>query len=624
MSNNREESLIEEQPIPVDIKGTKLILSQMENCICKIVKDNGQKGTGFFCSIPFPDKNNLLNVLITNNHILDENDIKMFKVIKFIMYNKEEMIEEEKKIRIDHDRKTFTIKNEDEGIDITIIEIKKYKDKINNFLEIDDNILELDCKKKSIYILHYPKDKRLVSYGLINDIYEGKQIYHYCNTEYGASGSPILSLNNFKVIGVHYGGSKIINSQLNFGTFIKYAINEFNNKYKNEAIKSHRLAKTNEFGDIFEENNKSDLQITINDKNYELDSYKNIKNEKENKNKNEILDIELKQIKNDISSGLNKVKNRFLALPESAAKGLELEAKITDFQILLHLGSGSFGNVYLVKHKVTQAKYAIKAIDKRNKINQDKKPYFKREIEIMYKIHHPNVVKLYGHFEDNNYCYFIMEYIRHGNLNNLYPIDKKKRLKLGICASIIKDVICAVYFLHNMKPPIIHRDIKPENILLSNDLVAKLTDFIWSNYIQEDEKRFTVCGTPIYLAPEILTCQGHDEAVDIWCIGVLLFELITYNIPFHGNDIDTIKNNILKLKIAWPKNIDKDAKSLIMSILKLDPKERLPLEDMLKHPFITKFFPDATKCLIKPEIGAQYKPFIISKDDPLTWQPEKI
>ena len=99
---------------------------------------------------------------------------------------------------------------------------------------------------------------------------------------------------------------------------------------------------------------------------------------------------------------------------------------------------------------------------------------------------------------------------------------------------------------------------------------------------------------------------------------------ITYNIPFHGNDIDTIKNNILKLKIAWPKNIDKDAKSLIMSILKLDPKERLPLEDMLKHPFITKYYPDAIKYLIKPEEGIHYKPFIVSQNDPKTWNPEKI
>ena len=254
-----------------------------------------------------------------------------------------------------------------------------------------------------------------------------------------------------------------------------------------------------------------------------------------------------------MSEELNNVKTRFLPIPESAAKGLEHEAKITDFEILKELGSGSFGNVYLVRHKETKAEYAIKAIDKRNKTNQEEKPYFRREVEVMYKIHHPNVVKLFGHFEDNNYCYFIMEYISKGNVYNLLPTDKKKRLSTKVCASIIKDVISAVYFLHNMKPPIIHRDIKPENVLLSEGLVAKLTDFGWSNYIQEDQKRTTVCGTPIYLAPEILEEKGHNEAVDIWCIGVLLFELVTATVPFQGNDIDTLKENILKLKITWPK-----------------------------------------------------------------------
>ena len=291
-----------------------------------------------------------------------------------------------------------------------------------------------------------------------------------------------------------------------------------------------------------------------------------------------------------MSEELNKVKSRFLPIPESAEKGLEHEAQITDFEILKELGSGSFGNVYLVRHKETKAEYAIKAIDKRNKTNQEEKPYFRREVEVMYKIHHPNVVKLFGHFEDNNYCYFIMEYISKGNVYNLLPTDKKKRLSTKVCASIIKDVISAVYFLHNMKPPIIHRDIKPENVLLSEGLVAKLTDFGWSNYIQEDEKRTTVCGTPIYLAPEILEEKGHNEAVDIWCIGVLLFELVTAAVPFQGNDIDTLKENILKLKITWPKDINTDAKNLIMKILKLDPKQRLPLEDMLKHPFILNMF----------------------------------
>ena len=318
---------------------------------------------------------------------------------------------------------------------------------------------------------------------------------------------------------------------------------------------------------------------------------------------------------------INNVKNRFLPIAESVRKCLEPEPKISDFEISEELGAGSFGHVYLVTHKVTKVKYAIKAIDKRNKSNQSEKPYFRREIEVMYKIHHPNVVKLFGHFEDNNYCYFIMEYIAKGNIYQLIPHDNKKRLNAKIVASLMKDVISSVYYLHHMKPIIIHRDIKPENVLLGEGLVAKLTDFGWSNYMQEDEKRQTVCGTPIYLAPEIIKEEGHDEKVDIWCIGVLLFELITGNVPFQGNNIDTLKENILHLRISWPKDINIDAKNLIKKILKLDPNSRISLEEMLKHPFFTKYFPNAVKDLIKPEDQGEYKTFIISKDDPSKWEP---
>ena len=318
---------------------------------------------------------------------------------------------------------------------------------------------------------------------------------------------------------------------------------------------------------------------------------------------------------------INEVKNRFLPLSESVKQGLEPEPKIIDFTITKELGAGSFGHVYLVTHKKTKVNYAIKAIDKRNKTNIEEKPYFRREVEVMYKIHHPNVVKLFGHFEDNNYCYFIMEYISKGNMFGLIPQDKKKRISSQVVASLMKDIISAVYFLHNMNPPIIHRDIKPENVLLTEKLTAKLTDFGWSNYIQEDEKRTTVCGTPIYLAPEIIKEKGHDEKVDIWCIGVLLFELATGTVPFPGNDIETLESNILKLKIQWPKDINIDAKNLISKILKLDPNARISLPEMLNHHFITKYFPNAYENLIKPDESIKYKPFIISKDDPNNWDP---
>ena len=241
----------------------------------------------------------------------------------------------------------------------------------------------------------------------------------------------------------------------------------------------------------------------------------------------------------------------------------------------------------------------------------------------MYKIHHPNVVKLFGHFEDNNYCYFIMEYISKGNVYSLLTLDKKKKLSHQIVASIIKDVIYAVYFLHKMNPPIIHRDIKPENVLLNEGLTAKLTDFGWSNYISEEKERRTVCGTPIYLAPEIIKELGHDERVDIWCIGVLLFELITGSVPFTGSDIDTLKANILHLKISWPKDINQDAKNLISKILKIEPSQRISLEEILNQPFITKYFPDASNGLILPDPNVQYNSFVVSRDDPRTWDPFK-
>ena len=320
---------------------------------------------------------------------------------------------------------------------------------------------------------------------------------------------------------------------------------------------------------------------------------------------------------------LNSVKSRFLPKPQSALKCLEPEPNIKDFDIIKELGCGSFGRVFLARHKKTKVQYAIKAIDKKNKTNIEEKPYFRRELEVMYKIHHPNVVKLFGHFEDNHYCYFIMEYISKGNVYNLITLDKKKQLATKIVAQIIKDVISATYFLHNMNPPIIHRDIKPENVLLNDGIVAKLTDFGWSNYIEEEKERKTVCGTPIYLAPEIIKEKGHDEKVDIWCIGVLLFELITGTVPFQGKDIESLKSNILHLRISWPKEINKDAKDLISKILKLDPNERITLEEMLEHPFFTKYFPDAQKCLILPDPNIIYKTFIVSKDDPKTWDPVK-
>ena len=333
--------------------------------------------------------------------------------------------------------------------------------------------------------------------------------------------------------------------------------------------------------------------------------------------KNENINIENK---GNIKIITNPVKNRFLPLSKSVSEGLEPEPKITDFKLKREIGSGSFGRVYLATHLKTKVDYAVKVIDKRNKTNIEGKPYFRREIEIMSKIRHPNCVRLFGNFEDESFCYFIMEYIPGGNLYSLMSSNRNTGLNIYLVAGIVRDLASAIYYLHNMNPPIIHRDIKPENILLTNNSKIKLTDFGWSNYIDfEGEQRLTLCGTPIYLASEMIQNSGHDKHVDIWCLGVLLFELLTGTPPFIDQNRILLMKNIINVNIVWPSPpllpIDPYAKDLISKILKKKPNERISLENMIKHNFFIKYCPN-----VKPVFDQRQKlfskPFIISKDFP--------
>ena len=319
---------------------------------------------------------------------------------------------------------------------------------------------------------------------------------------------------------------------------------------------------------------------------------------------------------------LNNVKSRFLPLPRNATEELEHELNMSDFEIKKELGIGSFGKVCLVKHKKTKAEYALKIINKLDKINQEDKAYFKREVEIMYKLNHPNIIKLYSHFEDNNNCYILMQYIPKGSAYDLIPKNGKKQENFKLLASIIKDLLNALYYLHNMNPKIIHRDIKPENILLDENNKAYLIDFGWSNYLINHRKRNSICGSPFYLSPEMVNEIGHDETNDIWCIGVLLFELTTGKVPFEGNDIDEVRNSIINFNFKFPSDINLDAKDLISKILKVNPNERLTIEKILSHNFIKKYYPNAVNELIKPN-KSNYKVFVVSTDDPKTWNEEE-
>ena len=219
------EKYIENSPEPVSIEGTEKILFQMKKCVCKIVTKNGVNGTGFFFKIPYPENSDLFPVLATNYHIINKNNIEKDKIIEVTLNDDSK----KKIIKIEKSRVIFS----DENLDTTFIQIKPEKDNIKHFLEIsediikkDNNLLESKYRKKSIYIMHYPKGKNIkVSYGLINNIVDNT-INHYCITDNGSSGSPVLSLDNFKIIGIHYGAS--IKQKMNKSTFMKSVLNEFN------------------------------------------------------------------------------------------------------------------------------------------------------------------------------------------------------------------------------------------------------------------------------------------------------------------------------------------------------------------------------------------------------------
>ena len=227
MEDTIKERFINKAVKPVSIDSTKKILYQMKECVFKI-KINGINGTGFFTKIPW--YKDFIKVLITNNHIINEKDIQSENSFIITFNNNEK---EKKFIKINKKNKNFTNKN----LDITIIEITE-KDEIYDFLELDEEIInntslnnqQLEYYNKnyinqSIYILNYLNgDKIMTSYGLITDIKE-HEINHNCNTDQGSSGSPILSLENNKVIGVHYGTSNKF--KYNKGSLIVFAIIEF-------------------------------------------------------------------------------------------------------------------------------------------------------------------------------------------------------------------------------------------------------------------------------------------------------------------------------------------------------------------------------------------------------------
>lgn len=269
-------------------------------------------------------------------------------------------------------------------------------------------------------------------------------------------------------------------------------------------------------------------------------------------------------------------------------EGMDRAANLDDFTMVKPLGKGSFGKVIAISSKSTSKQYAMKILSKKMLMKYKMVKQIMNEIKIMRSMTHENIIRYQTHFEDKEYIFLLLELADKGHLFS--KLKKKGIFNEQEAAKIMFETLKAVSYLHNQEPPIIHRDIKPENILFVGNTV-KLADFGWSN--TRDIIRSTYCGTRDYLAPEMLLKKGHDEKLDIWTLGVLMYEICTGKTPFSPTGVNKrpdavrteLENCILKAEPKFPNFLSMNGRDLIQQFLKKNPKDRPTCCESLKHPW---------------------------------------
>ena len=256
---------------------------------------------------------------------------------------------------------------------------------------------------------------------------------------------------------------------------------------------------------------------------------------------------------------------------------------LKDYEFKKTIGEGTFGKVKLAVHKLTQEQVAIKILEKSKIKSKNDLERIEKEIKYMKKLNHPNIVKIYEIFENDDNYYISMEYVSGGELFNY--IVKNKRLDENETSFFYSQIIHIIQEIHKQK--ICHRDLKPENLLLTQNKTIKLIDFGLSN--EYENYLYTPCGSPCYASPEIIKGLKYNGlAIDLWASGIILYSMLCGYLPFDDKDNDRLFRKILKCKIEFPKKIviSENAKDLIRKILKPEPSKRITLDEILEHPFL--------------------------------------
>jgi len=251
------------------------------------------------------------------------------------------------------------------------------------------------------------------------------------------------------------------------------------------------------------------------------------------------------------------------------------------------IGEGGFSVVVKGTQKSTGKTFAVKKI-KKSLVEGDDIKLLRREIHIMKKVDHPNILKLFEVYESEKKFYLVMELVSGKELFD--KIVERGQYSEKDASNIVKQIVSAVAYLHDNG--IAHRDLKPENILSAgadDQEIVKIADFGFSKNF-DDEKLMTSCGSPGYVAPEVLTCESYDNSVDMWSVGVIIYILLCGYPPFYADNAPALFKKIMDVQYdfddpSWD-DVSSNAKDLIKNLLVKDPKKRFTAKQCLAHAWV--------------------------------------
>ena len=333
------------------------------------------------------------------------------------------------------------------------------------------------------------------------------------------------------------------------------------------------------------------------------DRQKKPENKKDDENKKEIIDINDEKINSPRKSQASN-PTKFSSKNESKLEDTSPNKVTLDTNLLVSkgtnsiksnykkakvLGQGSFGIVYLVKHKLLNSSFAMKVIKKTNK--SDKDDIIMNEINILRKMDHPNIVKIHDFYVTQNEYILVTEYCPEGEL--FYEIKNFAPFNEALAGWYMKQILSAVNYCHKLK--IIHRDLKPENILISKRNkqgfnFIKIIDFGTAIIFNKNKNDKALTGSIYYISPEVLSKnRNYSEKCDVWSCGIIMYILLTGLPPFNGESDEEIIRKIMNgkfdlKKYPWP-IITSQAKDLIKKLLEFNVNDRISAEEALNHPW---------------------------------------